>query len=66
VDQTIDQAEMSAKSQQDGDIPRAVTANVNGAALDARADQIARSFGLKTCVQAAAPPQDSGSLQVVP
>jgi hypothetical protein len=57
IDQTIDQAEVSAQSQEDGDIQRAITANVNGAALDARADELARKFGLKTCVQAAAAPQ---------
>jgi uncharacterized lipoprotein len=62
IDQTIDQAEVSAQSQEDGDIQRAITANVNGAALDARADQIAKAFGLKTCVQAAAAPPGSGSL----
>jgi len=56
VDQTIDQAEVSARSQKDGDITRAVTANVNGAALDRRADEIARSYGLRTCVQAASAP----------
>lgn len=56
VDQTIDQAEVSAKSQQDGDIQRAVTANVNGTALDRRADQIARSIRLRMCVQAASAP----------
>jgi uncharacterized lipoprotein len=56
VDQTIDQAEMSARSQRDGDIRRALTANLNGAALDQRADQIARSFGLRMCVQASTPP----------
>jgi hypothetical protein len=66
VDQTIDQAEMSARAQQDGDIQRAITANVNGAALDARADQLAKAFGLKTCVQAAAPPQGSSALQARP
>ncbi len=57
IDQTIDQAEVSAQSQEDGDIQRANTANANGAALDARADQIAKAFGLNTCVQAAAAPQ---------
>ena len=62
IDQTIDQAELSARSQQEGDIKRAITANVNGAALDARADELAKAFGLKTCVQAAAPPQASGPL----
>jgi uncharacterized lipoprotein len=56
VDQTVDQAEMSATSQRDGDIQRAVTANVNGAALDVRADEIARGYGLKMCVQAATAP----------
>lgn len=58
VDQTIDQAEMSAQSQKDGDIKRAVTANVNGAALDHRADELARSYGLRGCVAAAQPPTD--------
>jgi hypothetical protein len=56
VDQTIGQAEMSAHAQRDGDIERAVTANTNGAALDHRADQIARGFGLRMCVEAASPP----------
>jgi len=56
VDQTIDQAEVSAESQQAGDINRAVTANVNGAALDLRADELARRYGLRTCVQAATAP----------
>lgn len=59
VDQTIDQAETSAASQRDGDIQRAVTANVNGAALDRRADQLARAYGLKRCVHAAVPPASS-------
>lgn len=56
VDQTIDQAEVSAESQRDGDITRAVVANVNGAALDERADEIARKYGLRRCVAAAEPP----------
>jgi hypothetical protein len=59
VDQTIDQAEVSAKSQRHGDIPRALTANVNGAALDRRADDVARSYGLVTCVQATTAPPTS-------
>jgi hypothetical protein len=66
VDQTIDQAEVSAESQETGDIQRAITANVNGAALDARADEIANAFGLKSCVLAAAAPQDSGTLDTPP
>jgi hypothetical protein len=61
VDQTIDQAELSAKSQKDGDIPRAVTANSNGAALDVRADELARAYGLRQCVHAATPPDPSAS-----
>jgi len=56
VDQTLDQAEMSASSQRRGDLQRAVTANANGAALDGRADEIARGYGLRTCVQAATAP----------
>jgi hypothetical protein len=56
VDQTIDQAELSARSQKYGDITRAVTANVNGAALDRRADELAREYGLRACVQAATAP----------
>ena len=56
VDQTIDQAETSAQSQQDGDLQRAVTANTNGAELDQRADDLARGYGLRLCVHAAAPP----------
>jgi hypothetical protein len=61
VDQTIDQAELSAKSQKDGDIPRAVTANSNGAELDARADDLARAYGLNQCVHAATPPESTVS-----
>lgn len=57
VDQTIDQAELSAKAQKDGDIPRAIEANTNGAALDHRADDTARAYGLRMCVQAASPPR---------
>jgi hypothetical protein len=56
VDQTIGQADLSARAQKDGDIPRATTANANGAALDRRADEIARGYGLRMCVQAASPP----------
>jgi hypothetical protein len=56
VDQTIDQAEVSAESQRDGDLTRAVTANVNGAALDHEADQLARRYGLRTCVLASDAP----------
>lgn len=56
VDQTIDQADVSAEAQKDGDIPRAITANANGAALDRRADEIARGYGLRMCVQAATAP----------
>jgi hypothetical protein len=56
VDQTIDQAEVSARSQRSGDITRAIAANTNGAALDRRADQLARSYGLTRCVRAATPP----------
>jgi len=56
VDQTIDQAEVSAESQRKGNIARALTANVNGAALDRRADDLARSYGLVTCVQATTAP----------
>jgi hypothetical protein len=56
VDQTIDQAEVSAKSQRSGDITRAMAANLNGAALDKRADELARAYGLRGCVRAATPP----------
>lgn len=56
VDQTIDQAEVSAQSQRAGDITRAMAANLNGAALDRRADQLARSYGVNRCVRAATPP----------
>ncbi len=56
VDQTIDQADLSARAQKDGDIGRAITANTNGTALDHRADDIARKYGLRMCVQAASPP----------
>lgn len=56
VDQTIDQAEVSATSQRAGDITRAIAANVNGSALDRRADQLALAYGLRACVQAATPP----------
>jgi hypothetical protein len=61
VDQTIDQAEVSAQSQRDGDIARALTANVNGAALDQRADELAEAFGLDSCTQAATPPPEPAS-----
>ncbi len=62
VDQTIDQAEVSAESQRDGDIARALTANINGAALDRRADDLARRYGLVTCVRATtAPPTTTTS-----
>ena len=56
VDQTIDQADVSAKAQKDDDIPRAITANTNGTALDLRADEIARRYGLRMCVEAATAP----------
>ncbi len=56
VDQTIDQADVSARAQKDDDITRAITANANGTALDRRADQLARGYGLRMCVQAATPP----------
>lgn len=56
VDQTVDQAEVSAKSQADGDFTRAMTANVNGAELNRRADELARRYGLRPCVQAATAP----------
>jgi hypothetical protein len=56
VDQTIGQADLSARAQKDGDIPRAIAANANGTALDHRADDIARAYGLRMCVQAASPP----------
>jgi hypothetical protein len=59
VDQTIDQAEVSAEAQQEGDIARALTANINGAALDRRADDLARSYGMVTCVQATTAPPTS-------
>jgi hypothetical protein len=56
VDQTIDQADVSARAQKDDDIPRAITANANGTALDRRADEIARAYGLRMCVEAATAP----------
>jgi hypothetical protein len=56
VDQTIDQAEVSAESQLDGDISRAVTANLNGAALDRRADDLAEAYGMDVCIQSTTPP----------
>lgn len=56
VDQTIDQADVSAEAQRHGDIARALTANINGAALDRRADDLARRYGLVTCVQATTAP----------
>jgi hypothetical protein len=66
VDQTIDQAEVSAQSQRSGDITRAIAANTNGAALDRRADQLARSYGLTRCVRAAtAPPSTTTTTTVV-
>jgi hypothetical protein len=59
VDQTIDQAEVSAESQRKGNIARALTANVNGAAPDRRADDLARGYGLVPCVQATTAPPTS-------
>lgn len=59
VDQTIDQADVSAEAQRNGDIARALTANINGAALDRRADELARNYGLDTCVQATTAPPTS-------
>lgn len=59
VDQTIDQADVSAEAQRNGDIARALTANINGAALDRRADELARNYGLVTCVQATTAPPTS-------
>ena len=56
VDQTIDQADVSAQAQKDDDIPRAITANANGTALDRRADELARAYGLRMCVEAATAP----------
>jgi hypothetical protein len=56
VDQTIDQAEVSAEAQRSGDITRAMAANLNGATLDRRADQLARAYGLRGCMRAATPP----------
>jgi hypothetical protein len=66
VDQTIDQAEVSARSQRSGDITRAIAANLNGAALDKRADQLARSYGLRRCVRAATPPSTTTSTTTIP
>ncbi|HEY3722383.1 MAG TPA: hypothetical protein VGN59_03375 [Acidimicrobiia bacterium] len=56
VDQTIDQADLSAAAQKHGEIQRAIAANANGSTLDRRADEIARAYGLRMCVQAASPP----------
>lgn len=64
VDQTIDQAEVSAQSQRSGDITRAIAANLNGAALDRRADQLARTYGLTRCVRAATPPSNATTTTV--
>jgi hypothetical protein len=64
VDQTIDQAEVSAESQRSGDITRAMAANVNGAALDRRADELARAYGLGGCVRAATPPSSTTTTTV--
>jgi hypothetical protein len=58
VDQTLDQAELSANSQRDGDIQRAIAANANGASLDRRADAIAKRYGMTACVRAATPPPE--------
>jgi hypothetical protein len=66
VDQTIDQAEASAESQRSGDITRAMAANVNGAALDKRADQLARAYGLRRCVRAATPPSSTTTTTAPP
>ncbi len=60
VDQTLDQADLSARAQRDGDISRALRANLNGAALDRRADELAHRYGLAACVRATtAPPTTS-------
>jgi len=61
VDQTLDQAEFSATAQRQGDIARALVADTNGAALDQRADEIARRYGIQSCVQAATPPPPPAS-----
>ena len=61
VDQTIDQADLSAAAQKHGEIQRAIAANANGTALDHRADEIARAYGLRMCVQAAAPPPSTST-----
>ena len=47
-----------------GDITRAIAANTNGAALDRRADQLARSYGLTRCVRAATPPSSTTTTTV--
>lgn len=56
VDQTLDQSDASVRAQRSGDVQAALTANANGEALDRRADELARRFGLTSCVQAASLP----------
>jgi len=54
VDQTLDQADASVAAQRKDDAGAAITANQHGAMLDARADQIARRYGLTSCGAATA------------
>ena len=56
VDQTLDQADASAHAQERGDVTAAVRANQHGAVLDGRADELARGYGMRLCVSAAAAP----------
>ena len=54
VDQTLDQADASVRAQQRGDVTTALRANQHGAVLDGRADELARGYGMRVCVSAAA------------
>lgn len=53
VDQTLGQSDASVRAQRTGDVQAALRANTNGEALDRRADDLARGYGITDCVQAA-------------
>ena len=56
VDQTLDQSDASVRAQRSGDVQAALTANANGEVLDRQADELARRYGLTSCVQAGSVP----------
>lgn len=56
VDQTLGQSDASVRAQRSGDVQAALAANANGEALDRRADDLARRYGLTSCVQASSVP----------